>query len=186
MKKRFWAIPLMAIAIACTVLLSACGGPSVEELIREDIDNAFGEFSSDNPEFMDAMLESADGSFEQMGIDPQEFADAYFKGFDHKVKDVVVDEKAGTAEATVTVKMKSLSAIMMDFANKFEEYVATLDPSAVGSEEELYAQAGQLLMDAVNTNEPAETDCVFEYQKDEDGGWSAVEGTEEQILNAMQ
>lgn len=83
MKKRFWAIPLMAIAVACTVLLSACGGPSVEELIREDIDNAFGEFSSDNPEFMDAMLESADGSFEQMGIDPQEFADAYFKGFDH-------------------------------------------------------------------------------------------------------
>ncbi len=118
MKKRFWAIPLMAIAIACTVLLGACGGPSVEELIREDIDNAFGEFSSDNPEFMDAMLESADGSFEQMGIDPQEFADAYFKGFDHKVKDVVVDEKAGTAEATVTVKMKSLSAIMMDFANR--------------------------------------------------------------------
>ena len=185
MKKRFWAIPLMAIAIACTVLLSACGGPSVEELIREDIDNAFGEFSSDNPEFMDAMLESADGSFEQMGIDPQEFADAYFKGFDHKVKDVVVDEKAGTAEATVTVKMKPLSAIMMDFANKFEEYVATLDPSAVGSEEELYAKGGELMMASIAETPAEESDITFTYSKNENGEWEPSEGADEAILGAM-
>lgn len=43
MKKKFWVMPLAAIAVVCTVLLSACGGPSVEELIREDVEKAFSE-----------------------------------------------------------------------------------------------------------------------------------------------
>ncbi len=41
MKKRFWTIPLMVLAVACTVFLGGCGGPSVEELIREDLETAF-------------------------------------------------------------------------------------------------------------------------------------------------
>lgn len=48
MKKRFWTIPLMVLAVACTVFLGGCGGPSVEELIREDLETAFSEVSPDN------------------------------------------------------------------------------------------------------------------------------------------
>lgn len=98
----------------------------------------------------------------------------------------MVDEEAGTADAKVIVKIKSLTAIMADFASQFQEYVNGLDLSTVSSEEVLYAQAGQILMDAVKNAEPAETECTFSYEKDDEGSWSATEDTETEILNAMQ
>lgn len=186
MKKKFWVMPLAAIAVVCTVLLSACGGPSVEELIREDVEKAFSEVSADNEDLMDAMVASSDGAFEQLGLDTKEFAEAYLDGFGHEIKEVVVDEEAGTADAKVIVKIKSLTAIMADFASQFQEYVNGLDLSTVSSEEVLYAQAGQILMDAVKNAEAAETECTFSYEKDDEGSWSATEDTETEILNAMQ
>ena len=132
------------------------------------------------------MVASSDGAFEQLGLDTKEFAEAYLDGFGHEIKEVVVDEEAGTADAKVIVKIKSLTAIMADFASQFQEYVNGLDLSTVSSEEVLYAQAGQILMDAVKNAEPAETECTFSYEKDDEGSWSATEDTETEILNAMQ
>lgn len=185
MKKRFWIAPVMALAVVCTLLLSACGGPSVEELIREDITKAMGEITPDDEELLDAMEASSDGGFDQLGIDTKDFATAYLGGFDHEIKSVTVDEEAGTAEAVVTVKMKSLSAIMSNFMTEFQAYVDGIDPTTVGSEEELYMKAGEILMESVRSAEPSETDCTFEYEKDDEGGWSATEGTENAILEAM-
>lgn len=185
MKKRFWTIPLMALVFACLAFLSGCGGPSVEELIREDIETAFAEISPENEELLSAMTDSAGGGFDQLGIDTTEFATAYLEGFDHKVNEVTVDEDAGTAEANVTVKMKSLTAIMSEFASKFQEYLAGVDPSTIESEDALYEQAGTILMDVVKATEPTESDCVFKYEKDSENTWSATEGAEEQILEAM-
>ena len=56
----------------------------------------------------------------------------------------------------------------------------------MSSEEVLYAQAGQILMDAVKNAEPAETECTFSYEKDDEVSLSATEYTETDILNAMQ
>lgn len=186
MKKRIWAVPLMLIATVCIALLSACGGPSVEELIREDVDKAFSKITPDDEDLLAAMTDSADGSFEQLGIDYKEFATAYLDGFDYEIKDVVVDEEAGTADATVSVNMKSLSAILTDFTTQFQEYVYSLDPTTIGSEEELYAKAGEIPMDVVKNTEPTESDCVFTYEKDSEGNWSSTDDAETEILNAMQ
>lgn len=185
MKKGFWTIPLMAIAVACAVFLSACGGPSVEELIREDINEAFAEVSPENEEMVEAISSSSDGAFDQLGVDPQVFAEVYFDGFGHEIKSVEVDERAGTATAVVTVKIKSLSAVMAEFMTQFQAYVDGLDPATVGSEEELYHKAGEILMDVASSAEVAETECTFEYEKDGENSWSASEGTENEILEAM-
>lgn len=159
MKKRFWTIPLMVLAVVCTVFLGGCGGPSVEELIREDL--------------------------ETLGIDTQEFAKAYLDGFTHEIKEVAVDEEAGTADATVVLKMKSLTAIMSEFTGKFQEYLTTIDPQTVESEEALYKEAGAMLMEAVKNAEPEESECVFTYEKDDENTWSATDSAEQQILEAM-
>ncbi len=105
MKKRFWTIPLMVIAVACTVFMGGCGGRSVEVLIRDDLEPAFSEVSPDNEELLTAMTDSSDGGFETLGIDTQEFAKAYLDGFTHEIKEVAVDEEAGSADATVVLKM---------------------------------------------------------------------------------
>lgn len=185
MKKRFWTIPLMVLAVACTVFLGGCGGPSVEELIREDLETAFSEVSPDNEELLTAMTDSSDGGFETLGIDTQEFAKAYLDGFTHEIKKVAVDEEAGTADATVVLKMKSLTAIMSEFTGKFQEYLTTIDPQTVESEEALYEEAGAMLMEAVGNAEPEESECVFTYEKDDESTWSATDSAEQQILEAM-
>ena len=41
MKKKLLLAPLMAVLVACVVVLSGCGGPSVEELITEDLTTQF-------------------------------------------------------------------------------------------------------------------------------------------------
>ncbi len=185
MKKRFWAIPLMVLAVVGVVLLGGCGGPSVEELIRDDLETAFSEVSPDNEELLTAMEDSSNGGFETLGIDTEEFAKAYLDGFTHEIKDVVVDEEAGTADATVMLKMKSLTAIMSEFTGKFQEYMATVDPQTVESEDALYKEAGAILMDAVKNATPEETECVFTYEKDGENTWSATDSAEQQILEAM-
>ncbi|MFQ7261941.1 MAG: hypothetical protein ACLROE_03910 [Collinsella intestinalis] len=184
-EEEVWTIPLVVLAVACTVFLGGCGGPSVEELIREDLETAFSEVSPDNEELLTAMTDSSDGGFETLGIDTQEFAKAYLDGFTHEIKEVAVDEEAGTADATVVLKMKSLTAIMSEFTGKFQEYLTTIDPQTVESEEALYKEAGAMLMKAVKNAEPEESECVFTYEKDDENTWSATDSAEQQILEAM-
>ena len=91
----------------------------------------------------------------------------------------------GTADATVVLKMKSLTAIMSEFTGKFQEYLTTIDPQTVESEEALYKEAGAMLMKAVKNAEPEESECVFTYEKDDENTWSATDSAEQQILEAM-
>lgn len=42
-----------------------------------------------------------------------------------------------------------------------------------------------MLMEAVKNAEPAESECVFTYEKDDESTWSATDSAEQQILDAM-
>lgn len=185
MVKGVWTKALAVLAVACTLVLTACGGPTVEQLIREDVEAAFAEISPDNEELLAAMGEGADGAFDQLGIDIKEFAAAYLDGFDHTINEVSVDEEAGTAQVNVTVKLRSLSGIMAEFVAQFQEHVANADLAALENEEALYEQAGVMLMDAVKASKLEDVDCTFTYEKDGENTWSAAEGTEEQLFSAM-
>ena len=44
--------PLMAVLVACVVVLSGCGGPSVEELITEDLTTQFDEVKNGGDDFL--------------------------------------------------------------------------------------------------------------------------------------
>lgn len=185
MKKKIWAIPMVLVAALCTVLLSACGGPSVEELIRQDLESAFGEISADDEELVEAMSESSGDSFEMLGIDTQDFAESYLDGFEYKIDEVTVDEENGVATAVVKVKMKSVTDIMTEFSSQFETWIMGLDQSALPTEEELYAKGGEILMDVTKATEPHESDVVIDYAKDDEGTWEAAEDAEMAIMDAM-
>lgn len=110
MKKKFWAVPMALVAVLCTVLLTACGGPKVEDLIRDDLNEGLSAISADDDDFMEGLEQGADGSFEQLGIDPHEFAEAYLDGYAYEIGEITVDKDAGKATAEVTIHMKSLYA----------------------------------------------------------------------------
>ena len=127
MKKKLLLAPLMAALVACVVLLSGCGGPSVEELITNDLTSQFDEIKNGGDDFLSGLEEASGDEFEQLGIDPKEYAKSYLEGFDYKIGDVTVDEDKGTATAEVTITCKSMNKIVEDFATQYQEKVAALD-----------------------------------------------------------
>ena len=140
MKKKLLLAPLMAALVACVVLLSGCGGPSVEELITNDLTSQFDEIKNGGDDFLSGLEEASGDEFEQLGIDPKEYAKSYLEGFDYKIGDVTVDEDKGTATAEVTITCKSMNKIVEDFATQYQEKIAALD--TMPSEDDLYKMAG--------------------------------------------
>lgn len=57
MKKKLLLAPLMAVLVACVVLLSGCGGPSIEELITEDLTTQFDEVKNGGDDFLSGLGE---------------------------------------------------------------------------------------------------------------------------------
>lgn len=181
MKKRF-IIMLAALFALCPLVLTGCG-PSAEELIRDDLTSQFEEIKAGDEDLLEGIESSAGEDFEDLGIDPKEFASSYLEGFDYTVNDVTVDGDTATANVSITVK--SMGDIVNEFQLKFTEYLSTADLSTISGEDELYQQAGQLLMDATASAEPKTVECDFTYTKDENGVWSADESAETELVNAL-
>lgn len=183
MKKKLLLAPLMAALVACVVLLSGCGGPSVEELITNDLTSQFDEIKNGGDDFLSGLEEASGDEFEQLGIDPKEYAKSYLEGFDYKIGDVTVDEDKGTATAEVTITCKSMNKIVEDFATQYQEKVAALD--TMPSEDDLYKMAGQVMVDVTKAAKTKDTKVTFKYSANKDNEWSADDSATTEMMNAM-
>lgn len=183
MKKKLLLAPLMAALVACVVLLSGCGGPSVEELVTNDLTSQFDEIKNGGDDFLSGLEEASGDEFEQLGIDPKEYAKSYLEGFDYKIGDVTVDEDKGTATAEVTITCKSMNKIVEDFATQYQEKVAALDTTP--SEDDLYKMAGQVMVDVTKAAKTKDTKVTFKYSANEDNEWSADDSATTEMMNAM-
>ena len=183
MKKKLLLAPLMAALVACVVLLSGCGGPSVEELITNDLTSQFDEIKNGGDDFLSGLEEASGDEFEQLGIDPKEYAKSYLEGFDYKIGDVTVDEDKGTATAEVTITCKSMNKIVEDFATQYQEKVAAFDE--LPSEDDLYKMAGQVMVDVTKAAKTKDTKVTFKYSANEDNEWSADDSATTEMMNAM-
>lgn len=181
MRKKF-TVALMALFAACLLVLSGCGGPSVEELIREDLTTQFDEVKNGEEDFLEGLEEGAGDSFDQLGIDASAFAQAYLDGFDYSIDEIVVEDT--TATATVTLKVKSMGDIVNEFNLQFADYISTVDLSTI-TEDDLYAAAGQMMLDITNAAELKDVTCNFTYSQDDEGEWSADESAETELTNAL-
>ena len=183
MKKKLLLAPLMAALVACVVLLSGCGGPSVEELITNDLTSQFDEIKNGGDDFLSGLEEASGDEFEQLGIDPKEYAKSYLEGFDYKIGDVTVDEDKGTATAEVTITCKSMNKIVEDFATQYQEKIAALD--TMPSEDDLYKMAGQVMVDVTKAAKTKDTKVTFKYSANEDNEWFADDSATTEMMNAM-
>lgn len=183
MKKKLLLAPLMAALVACVVLLSGCGGPSVEELITNDLTSQFDEIKNGGDDFLSGLEEASGDEFEQLGIDPKEYAKSYLEGFDYKIGDVTVDEDKGTATAEVTITCKSMNKIVEDFATQYQEKIAALD--TMPSEDDLYKMAGQVMVDVTKAANTKDTKVTFKYSANKDNEWSADDSATTEMMNAM-
>lgn len=192
MIKKIWAMPFVAVAVMCVALLTGCGslGQSPEDAIRADVEAGMKQISVDNKDFMDAFDKSAGSSFADLGIDSKEFMSAYLDGFKYDITNVTVNDKTNTATAEVTVSMKSLSSIMLNFQNHFTAYTTNLglnlDATNPPSEDEMMKEAGTYLMQAIKETGTSESTITFTYQKGSDGTWELQGDYDTQLLEAMK
>lgn len=181
--KKLLLVPLMAVLVACVVVLSGCGSPSVEELITEDLTTQFDEVKNGGDDFLAGLEEASGDEFKQLGIDPKEYAKSYLKGFGYKIGDVTVDEDKGTATAEVTITCKSMNQIVEDFATQYQEKVTALD--SMPSDDELYKMAGQVMVDVTKAAKTKDTTVTFKYSCNDDGEWSADDSATNEMMKAM-
>lgn len=180
MRRAF--LPLVTLLVGCLCALSACG-PSVENMIREDLAAQFDAVKAGGDDFVAAATESAGESFTTLGVDPAAFVDAYLDGFDYTINEVTVDGSMATADVTVTCK--SMNDVMTSFQTSFAAALNEIDPASPPAEDELYRTAGQLLLEAAQSAEPKETTCSLSYTEDSEGVWTADGDFQTQLLSAL-
>ena len=107
----------------------------------------------------------------------------YLDGFTYTINEITVEDK--TANANVTVTAKSMGDIVNEFQLQFTEYLSGIDLTTISGEDELFQQAGQILLEVAQGVEPQEVDCNFTYSQDDEGVWSADESAASELTNAL-
>lgn len=184
MKKRFAFIPMVA-AFVLAVSLSACGGTAPEDLIRSDLETYFADADNAKEEFAEGLESSAGDELDQLGITEDEFTKAYLDGFSYEIGDITVDGDTATAKVTITIK--SLSDIMTSFQGAFTDWAYGLDASTAAgmTEDELFKQGGQMLLEATSSAEPQENTYDIMYTRNSDGEWEMDSTSESELVSAV-
>lgn len=186
MKKRSLRVLVCSLAavlaVTCGLVLTACGGPSDEDAIRQDLTTQLDQVKNADEAVIQELIANADtSSFEQMGVDPAEFIGAMLDGFDYSIDSVSVD--GDTATASVTVTCKSMTTMQEDAMNAV--YALVDDPSSLMgmSEDELMELAGQTMMDAIKGSETHQSTYEFTYAKNGDT-WTMQDSVDD-FMNAV-
>lgn len=185
MKRRLLLVPVMLVSLASTLMLGGCGGASAEDLIREDLQSYFGDIDAANETFVETLESSAGDELKQLDISAQDFADAFLGGFGYDIGTITVD--GDTATAQVTVSLKSYSDIMTTFQSEFTDWMYGLDSSEVAdmSEEDVYKQAGQMLIDVTNETEATQREFEVVYTRNSDGDWEMDSSSSAEMATAF-
>lgn len=149
MTKTFKMLVAALMVAVLAVSLTACGGKSDEEVIREGVTSEFETIKNydgtGTSEIFGDVSEMAE--LDQFGISADDFFKTWLSGFDYSVDDVTVDGNNATVKVTVTIK--SFAEAMEDFQTRISEIDATT--MADKTQEELYAEMGTMLMDCIDS-----------------------------------
>lgn len=184
MKKLSAVVAVFAFALSLVGLTGCQSGPSVEELIREDITTEFDSVTAEDSDFIEGIVESAGDDFETLGIDPKEFASAFLDGFSYKIDGIDVDEENGTAVAKVTMTCKSMGDILTEFQTVFSEKANEIDLTTA-TQDDLYKMGGEVMMGSTENAEPKENELELGYSKDDEGAWNIDDDASTELMTAF-
>lgn len=192
-KKSVFGALFAALAVAALALVG-CGGPSVEQMVTDNLTKEFEALKKgDDKEFTDAMKKSAGESFDQLGVDPAEYTKTYLDGFDYKINSVKVNDKKDEAVADVTVKVKSMTDIMSTMQTKYGEKIGEMQQqyqsgqlsSSDVTQDKLTKLAGEVLVEATKEAKPSSHDIKITYKKNDKNEWNATDESQQNILKAL-
>ena len=184
MKKAWLALVVLIASLAMGFTLVGCGGASDEELITQAIDNEMSIIVEPDDETIQMLADEAAGAgsaFDSMGIDSTELVKSWIDGFGYTIGEITVDGDTATAKMTIT--SKQLGPIMMDWQASFQENATA---QSFTSTDDIYAYAGETIMEAINSASPVETEVTVELTKD-GNDWTFDQGAANQtaLMDAM-
>ncbi len=179
------AAAILALSVSLAGLGGCSAGPSAMELIEENVKSELDLITSDPTALADGIAESMGQELDALGVDAEAFSEAYFEGYEYTIDMVNVDEDAGTAIVTVSMTCKPMVAVVERFKMLFTEKVNSVDLNDM-TQDDLYKLGGKMLMDAVKSVEPTETNIHLYYSKDEDGDWKASDKAVQELTNALK
>lgn len=95
-----------------------------------------------------------------------------------------MDEEAGTAVAKVSITIKSMADIMINFQTAFTERLGSMDLASM-TEAEFYKEGGKILLEVTDAAEPKDSEIEMGYTKNEDGEWEVDDSAEAALMGAM-
>lgn len=183
--KRLWMALAAGIAALVMALTLVGCGPSDEEAIKKAVDSEMGVVVNPDEEMINTLAEEAsagsDGALTTMGIDSTELVKSWIDGFAYEVGEITVD--GDTATAAVNVTCKQLGPVLTTWQANFETNVQSKNFTTM---DEIYAYAGQTIMEELNGAQPTTTEVTLELEKD-GSNWVVSQGTanETALMNAM-
>lgn len=155
------------VALACATLLGACSGVNPEELIRADLTTNLDLIKNADEETVSELMQDIDvEELEAYGIDGTELAISLLEGFDYSIDSITVEDDVAVAELSVTCK--SATALYGEVESLTIDLLS--DPSVYTmTQEEIYAKAGELVMEALDEIEVRTTSIEVSYTKTSEG-----------------
>ena len=172
--KTVVAACLAAVALSVGALsLGACG-PSAEEVVRQGVADELERLKTNDEALLDEL--AADSGVDQLatyGIDAKSFIAAYLDGFDYRIDEVKVDGDSATATVVLTCKKfdafaQALTETTTELAE--DEQTAELDADQINE------KVGQLVLEALGSVEPTESNPVELPFTRTDNAWGPASG----------
>lgn len=162
-----------AIAASGALLLAGCGGPSIQDQIRDDVKTQLEKLKSGAADAMVSSMEQAAGdSFDKLGVSAKDLSKEYLSGFGYTIDGVDVDEDEGIATVHATLSCKSVASIAKAFSDAYQKEVGALKDTP--TQGDLLKLAGKVMQDAVKNAKPSEKKVDLPYKR---SGGSADGGT---------
>ena len=172
--KTVVAACLAAVALSVGALsLGACG-PSAEEVVRQGVADELERLKTHDEALLDELA--------TYGIDAKSFIAAYLDGFDYRIDEVKVDGDSATATVVLTCKKfdafaQALTETTTELAE--DEQTAELDADQINE------KVGQLVLEALGSVEPTESNPVELPFTRTDNAWGPASGAEQALSTAL-
>ena len=194
--KTIVAACLAAVALSVGALsLGACG-PSAEEVVRQGVADELERLKTHDEALLDELAANDNnlpvicgesgmvnsGGLATYGIDAKSFIAAYLDGFDYRIDEVKVDGDSATA--TVVLTCKKFDA----FAQALTEATTALAEDGQTAEldaDQINEKVGQLVLEALGSVEPTESNPVELPFTRTDNAWGPASGAEQALSTAL-
>lgn len=183
LRKAAIALAMSGLMVFSLGAMAGCADNS-EQVIRDSLTQEFEQLKNPDEALLSEMSSSIpEASLSQLGLSVDDVMRSMLTGFEGTVDSVTVN--GNTADAVVTVSSKDFTQIEEAMTNLQSDMMDNVDQFADMRTDEIYAWAGQKIMEAIE-RAPVETHEPITLQYEREGNtWEPTAGAKSELYSAL-